>query len=627
MPCVTTLFALAALGGAHAFTGTGIYSRVAGPGCKFFDSTRGATYDLTPLPVPLRLEEGCAKDDCSRKGSFSLLGLCEDIPSAGSPVACPAPTGTAFHVYGAQRAGVFAAETCLRLGDTVASTTVEDLPFNRTGLRMGFFGGVTSCPTEVPGRRTFELSLECDPAPAPHAPGRELDENEEATPPNTWYFMHPTYKSAWNVGCGEAARVRSPLFCPLECPRAPGSGLVCGGPSAGVCEHRETGGTRCYCFAGRTGADCGAAAPPPAPAELAPPAPPSFPPRPFSFVNGSTCVYADAELGLVYDMRALSSLIMIERPIGPDVGRVGWHYQVSLCNTAPHPGCPGEATVFQITGVQTGPNAFSQHDCISHGGDMGQYGRVSALDAPGALGFSIHISGGSACGPVSRQTILVFECDQFAAPYGPANSDPYYRRQQRQLVEWLSAGPGMVYSASADNLADPGGTGCQYTLEMKSPAFCPVQCPRHPTSGLLCGGPRVGRCGVAGSVTRCRCFSGFFGPACEFQGAAPGGGGGGGGPPDGSATSGSGQRSAGMWGMRLPWMREDRGAGMSAAAFGLIVALHALSVSVVSALAPKDASGLCRGAAGAGMFAASLVAAVLVAKGAGGMDSVCLAGP
>ena len=626
-------------------------------GCIYRDASKNATYDLSSLPAPLRVVQGCIGapgpgplgSDCRRAGAYHLLGVCGDVAApevdARLSAPCPAAAAGAFHVSAA-------GDVCHVAGSSLAAALIEALPQNGTGVRISYQGGSLGC--EMPGGH-FPLvaTLECGEAPVTAAGGRALDETP--APADMWFYAHPTYMAPQWVGCGHDVKLRDPRFCPLECPRGPG-GAVCGGAHAGVCEAREGAGTRCWCFAGHAGPAC-------APARLPhPPPPPPPPPRAspapvFSRVNGSACLLRDDERGRTYDLRGLPTTFNVrERNEGPVVvGRDGWHYYLTLCSHgradcggSPGGSAGGISSIEQMTGVQYADH-FEQHQCFSSGGDFSLNSVAYPLLEEGALGMLVRVGGGDTCGGWGyRITLLRLECD--VAPL-PIPSRP---SRALGLLAGAEPTPADVWSAvyehtPPDRVHLPGDGSCEYTIHLRGPYFCPVQCPRA-ENGAVCGGLLQGRCFAAGGVTKCWCFAGWGGAACGEPraeepalpppeegggggggggggsgggggGGGSGGGGGGGGGGDGAAASPApllrGPSSGRPWLlMRAFWLREDGGGAAGAAAFALVVSLNVVSAAAAAQWAPKGASNLWRGLMGTVVFSAALLLSVVLAGGA-----------
>jgi hypothetical protein len=57
------------------------------------------------------------------------------------------------------------------------------------------------------------------------------------------------------IACSYVASVESRVGCPIECPRDPKSGAVCGGRARGTCNITERG-VMCICATGRSGQSC-----------------------------------------------------------------------------------------------------------------------------------------------------------------------------------------------------------------------------------------------------------------------------------------------------------------------------------------------------------------------------------
>jgi len=57
------------------------------------------------------------------------------------------------------------------------------------------------------------------------------------------------------MACSYIASVESRVGCPIECPRDPKTGAVCGGRDNGTCNITQRG-VMCICAAGRSGQSC-----------------------------------------------------------------------------------------------------------------------------------------------------------------------------------------------------------------------------------------------------------------------------------------------------------------------------------------------------------------------------------
>jgi len=580
------------------------YARVSGAPCTFFDSARGATYNLSAFSSPLKLVEECHDEMCGTAGSYTLVGLCVDVPAPsidGTP--CTAPAAPAFRVTGAPPVpgAALVLNKCERMGDAAARGSASSLPFNKTGLRLAYGGGDAGCDAPA-GPRSADLLLECDASPVPLQRRRAGVRTDEPPEPPNWLYVHATYLNLMFTGCGVTAVLRSAAFCPAECARAPGRGLVCGGPRAGVCDFvPEEGRTRCLCFEGFSGAACESPAAPGGGAVGAPAR--KAPPLPFERVGGSSCVYRDAERGgLVYNLSSLPQPFAAKgRTDRLEEGQNGWMYVVGTCADAPNTGwntnspC-GEPSggVFQITGVQ-GPGVFDSHECKVMADHVANY-VASALPGPGApLGLQLRGGGGTPCGPWgARSFVMTFECDPIDAPMPPLFSRSYLLRS---LWATEKSHPGVAYEVEPDALPRVAFTAklCEALLHMRGPAFCPLQCARS-TGGHVCGGPSRGRCATLGDTTRCWCFSGWTGAACD-EGAPPG-----------AAPSHEAPPSAGApWLLRFSWLLHGRGDWNAA----LIAASCACGVTANCATercAPKAAGPISRALLSSALLAGALLA-------------------
>jgi hypothetical protein len=613
-------------------------------GCIYRDAAANATYDLTSVPSPLKVSQGCLGapgpgplgPDCRRSGAYHWLGFCGDVAApAGAPAACPAPAAAAFHV---------GLDACHTMGAGLADALIEALPYNRTGVRISYRGGSPGCTTP-PGHFNLVLSLECGEAPV--AAARAL--SNDPVPADMWYYAHPTYMSPDWVGCGHTVKLRDPRFCPLECPRGP-RGEVCGGAHAGACEARAGEGARCWCFSGHAGPAC-------APARQPHPAPPLPPPprasraTPFSRVNGSACQLLDGDRALQYDLTGLPRTFNVrERDEGPVwIGRDGWHYYLTLCargrtdcGGSPGGSAGGVSSIEQMTGVQYADH-FEQHQCFSSGGDFQENSVAYPLEEEGALGMLVRVGGGDTCGGAGyRITLLRLECDAAPPPV------PRYGAQRRGLLlTGAEPTPSDIWSAvyehaPPDRVHNPGDGSCEYTIHLRGPHFCPVQCPRA-ANGVVCGGAAAGRCFSAGATTKCWCFLGWGGAACDEPreveqeessallppqgggGGSGGGSGGGGGGGGGGGTVLRGPSSGRPWLlMRFAWLSEDGGADtLVTFSFLVVVALHAACGAAVAAALPKDASSWLRGVSWTALFAAALLLLMVAARAARGGSAGC----
>jgi hypothetical protein len=110
------------------------------------------------------------------------------------------------------------------------------------------------------------------------------------------------------------------------------------------------------------------------------------------------------------------------------------------------------------------------------------YDIASSL-ADGRLGFSLSLSGGSACADGPRSVDVTVECLEAA----------YYTQ---------------VFSADDRD--------CRFSLAVRARAGCPLSCARDNVTGLVCGGPHRGKCTAAplGKAASCACAPGFGGPTC-----------------------------------------------------------------------------------------------------------------
>jgi hypothetical protein len=286
-----------------------------------------------------------------------------------------------------------------------------------------------------------------------------------------------------------------------------------------------------------------------------------------------------------------------------------------------------------MTGVQYADH-FEQHQCFSSGGDFSTNSVAYPLYEEGALGLLIRVGGGDVCGGAGyRITLLRFECDAAPPP------TPRYGVQgaRARLLAGTEPAPPDVWSAVYENAPPdrehlPGDGSCEYTIHLRGPYFCPVQCPRA-DNGLVCGGPLAGRCAAVGPVTKCWCFSGRGGAACNAaDDAAP--------PPPPAPGDGAGEGAgapSGVGGVRVrappsgrplllqpPWLLKDGRNDDAIVAIAVVVALNVAATAVVAALAPKDATGICKRLTEAALFAGALVAALATANAALGDQQLCM---
>ena len=134
------------------------------------------------------------------------------IPDNVHPLCIGKDPAPAFQVAG---------DKCYRLGDRVAQT--NPLSHGLLGTLLLFRGGE--------GGRSVTLTLECSAT---------TDAFEARALPD---------------GASYSVLVRSPVGCPLECPRDKSSGAICGGPTGGVCS-KIPSGVGCLCWPGYAGAAC-----------------------------------------------------------------------------------------------------------------------------------------------------------------------------------------------------------------------------------------------------------------------------------------------------------------------------------------------------------------------------------
>ena len=187
--------------------------------------------------------------------------------------------------------------------------------------------------------------------------------------------------------------------------------------------------------------------------------------------------------GLSFD---LSELAFLRAPAAPPGHG---HFLVSLCGPPPDPsagdafaGCAAPVAVAQMMNA-----------CFRLGTSAAAALNTAAFSAaPSAPGFSITHSDGDRC-----------------AEFG--NGQGGLPRRVRVDV---------ACSAVTEASAFEDET-CSYVVTVRSPAACPLQCPRGARGGAVCGGSAHGECVLnAGGGAECACALGYAGAACEEASAA-----------------------------------------------------------------------------------------------------------
>jgi hypothetical protein len=142
--------------------------------------------------------------------------------------------------------------------------------------------------------------------------------------------------------------------------------------------------------------------------------------------------------------------------------------------------CSPGALAYQLHLVGD-PTLHQFGECIALSA-AGQPPREAAALAGGAVGLELWLRGGDACGTHARAMRLSVECEA---------------ERGETVAGTLPAPP------------------CAYSLRIRSPEGCPLQCARG-AAGAVCGGAARGLCEAHGGGARCACAAGFTGAACEL---------------------------------------------------------------------------------------------------------------
>lgn len=186
--------------------------------CSF--STQLGTFDLSSLSTVRILSR-----EHSSRGWLYLVNTCAKVESRGTcgdmPFA-PAVQVTSGECHSLGRLDQRAVES-------FRSDAIDD-SFTQFGITVSFQGG-HSCGNIA---RNFSITVLC--ADVERVSNARVIESK-------------------TVACSYIASIESRAGCPVECPRDPKSGAVCGGRDRGTCNITERG-VKCVCAAGKSGASC-----------------------------------------------------------------------------------------------------------------------------------------------------------------------------------------------------------------------------------------------------------------------------------------------------------------------------------------------------------------------------------
>jgi hypothetical protein len=254
----------------------------------------------------------------------------------------------------------------------------------------------------------------------------------------------------------------------------------------------------------------------------------------------------------------------------------GFSYHAAAC--APPPGraggaCSGSSLAYQVD---------AQQNCYRLS-DEGAQREVSALPHP-RVGALVALRGGDACGGEAPRSIKL-----------------YVVCGDSQPAEARTAG------------------GCAYTMLLRGPAGCPLECARD-AGGAVCGGSARGACVSRGAEggARCECAEAFSGAACEEGRSERGGAQ----RPEGGASGGSGAVRAALSaagavaaGALLWWVSSKWGGGGAVVSFhcaalaALLLVLLSAAAAWAGASSPADAATLFSAPPPAGLLPAAAAAA------------------
>jgi hypothetical protein len=195
----------------------------------------------------------------------------------------------------------------------------------------------------------------------------------------------------------------------------------------------------------------------------------------FSPTSPSACSFPTSTG--TFDLSSLSTVRIISR----EESSRGWLYLVNTCANVDSSGTCGDmsfAPAVQVTsGECHGLGHLNQRSVFPFVSD-------SVNQDSSQFGITISFQGGHSCGSISRNFSITVICAD-------------------------------VERVRNANVIESKTIACSYIASVESRVGCPVECPRDPKTGAVCGGRDRGTCNITQRGAMCICATGKIGKSCS----------------------------------------------------------------------------------------------------------------